>query len=59
VVNKEKVQGGKLMKYRVRYYGFVIVEAEDAQDALDKAQNDEEEYEEYEWEYAERFGEES
>lgn len=48
------------MKYKVRYYGFVIVEADDAQDALDKAQNDEEEYEEYEWEYPERLsGEES
>lgn len=47
------------MKYKVRYYGFVIVEAEDAQEALDKAQNDEEEYGEYEWEYPERlFGEE-
>ena len=48
------------MKYKVRYYGFVIVEADDVQDALDKAQNDEEEYEEYEWEYPERlFGEKS
>lgn len=37
------------MKYKVRYYGFVIVEADDAQGALDKAQNDEAEYGEYEW----------
>lgn len=48
------------MKYKIRYRGFVIVEADDAQEALDKARNDEEEYEEYEWEYPERlFGEES
>lgn len=46
------------MKYKVRYYGFVIVEADDAQDALDKAQNDEEEYEEYEWDSPECVSEE-
>lgn len=46
------------MKYKVRYYGFVIVEADDAQDALDKAQNDEEEYEEYEWDSTECVSEE-
>ena len=46
------------MKYKVRYYGFVIVEADDAQDALDKAQHDEEEYEEYEWDSPECVSEE-
>ena len=47
------------MKYKVNYYGFVIVEADDEQEAKWKALNDEEEYEEYEWEYPERlFGEE-
>lgn len=38
------------MKYRIDYYGYVIVDAEDAQDALDKADNDLEDYKEWQWE---------